>query len=226
MPISSQTVATIPKDGNLISSKVAAYLPNSNGLYDMAGNVAEWTSTIYTEAGVNAMNDLNPQLKYNAAIEDPYRLKRRACEVALGKIQRVSSGQLGAHGSTKTNRVPILAFAASVRLPTQSLQNKKEINAMSNYSKYNMVYRLQKWMDTVPGQTFLNYAYSWGASVVILGALFKLTHLPGANIMLFIGMGTEVVVFLFQLLIVRLTKLPMAVRYLLVLQRNIFHKVL
>lgn len=63
------------------------------------------------------------------------------------------------------------------------------------YSKYNLVYRLQKWMDTVAGQTFLNYAYSWGASVVILGALFKLTHLPGANIMLFIGMGTEVFVF-------------------------------
>ena len=63
------------------------------------------------------------------------------------------------------------------------------------YSKYNIVYRLQKWMDTVAGQTFLNYAYSWGASVVILGALFKLTHLPGANIMLFIGMGTEVFVF-------------------------------
>lgn len=50
-------------------------------------------------------------------------------------------------------------------------------------------------MDTVAGQTFLNYAYSWGASIVILGALFKLTHLPGANIMLFIGMGTEVFVF-------------------------------
>lgn len=66
---------------------------------------------------------------------------------------------------------------------------------MSNYSKYNFVYRLQKWMDTVQGQTFLNYAYSWGASVVILGALFKLTHLPGANTMLFIGMGTEVFVF-------------------------------
>ena len=50
-------------------------------------------------------------------------------------------------------------------------------------------------MDSVPGQTFLNYAYSWGASVVILGTLFKLTHLPGANIMLFAGMGTEVFVF-------------------------------
>ena len=66
---------------------------------------------------------------------------------------------------------------------------------MSEYSKYNIIYRLQKWMDSVPGQTFLNYAYSWGASIVILGTLFKLTHLPGANIMLFIGMGTEVCVF-------------------------------
>ena len=45
-------------------------------------------------------------------------------------------------------------------------------------------------MDSVPGQTFLNYAYSWGASIVILGTLFKLTHLPGANLMMFVGMGT------------------------------------
>lgn len=66
---------------------------------------------------------------------------------------------------------------------------------MGEYSKFNIVYHLQKWMDSVPGQTFLNYAYSWGASVVILGTLFKLTHLPGANIMLFAGMGTEVLVF-------------------------------
>ena len=66
---------------------------------------------------------------------------------------------------------------------------------MTIYSKFNIVYHLQKWMDSVPGQTFLNYASSWGASVVILGTLFKLTHLPGANIMLFAGMGTEVFVF-------------------------------
>ena len=61
--------------------------------------------------------------------------------------------------------------------------------------KINLVVRLQHWMDSVPGQTFLNYAYSWGAAIVILGALFKLTHLPGGNLMLFIGMGTEVIVF-------------------------------
>ena len=66
---------------------------------------------------------------------------------------------------------------------------------MTKYSKFNIIYRLQKWLDSVPGQTFMNYAYSWGASIVILGTLFKLTHLPGANFMLFLGMGTEVVVF-------------------------------
>ena len=47
---------------------------------------------------------------------------------------------------------------------------------MGEYSKFNIVYRLQSGMDSVPGQTFLNYAYSWGASVVIAGALFKLTQ--------------------------------------------------
>ena len=50
-------------------------------------------------------------------------------------------------------------------------------------------------MDSPAGQLFMNYAYSWGASVVILGALFKLTHISGANAMLFIGMIVEAIVF-------------------------------
>lgn len=58
--------------------------------------------------------------------------------------------------------------------------------------QYNAI---QRFLRTKAGQTFLNYAYSWGASVVIAGALFKLTHLDGADIMLFLGMGTEVIVF-------------------------------
>lgn len=66
------------EDGNLITSKAGVYGTNSNGLFDMAGNVAEWTNTVYTEAGVAAMADINPELVYNAAVEDPYMLKRKS----------------------------------------------------------------------------------------------------------------------------------------------------
>ena len=62
-------------------------------------------------------------------------------------------------------------------------------------SSFNIIAKFQHWMDSPNGQMFMNYAYSWGASIVILGALFKLTHMTGADIMLFIGMGTEVIVF-------------------------------
>ena len=62
-------------------------------------------------------------------------------------------------------------------------------------SKYNPISRLQKWMDSMAGQTFMQYAYSWGAAVVILGALFKLIHVNHADIWLIVGMGTEVFVF-------------------------------
>ncbi|MEN3041071.1 MAG: gliding motility protein GldL [Bacteroidia bacterium] len=41
----------------------------------------------------------------------------------------------------------------------------------------------------------MKYLYAWGASVVIIGALFKILHLPGANEMLIVGLGTEAAVF-------------------------------
>lgn len=56
--------------------------------------------------------------------------------------------------------------------------------------------RFQDFLETQKGQTILNYLYSWGAAIVILGALFKLTHIAGADIMLFLGMGTEVLTFI------------------------------
>ena len=60
----------------------------------------------------------------------------------------------------------------------------------------NPINKVQKWMDTMAGQTFMQYAYSWGAAVVILGTLFKLIHWGPANEILCIGMGTEVFVFI------------------------------
>ncbi|HLP50146.1 MAG TPA: gliding motility protein GldL [Chitinophagales bacterium] len=51
-------------------------------------------------------------------------------------------------------------------------------------------------LTTKGARVLLNYAYSFGAAIVIAGALFKIMHWPGANIMLIVGMGAEVIIFI------------------------------
>jgi len=64
-------------DGGLNATPVGTYSPNEYGLYDMAGNVAEWTESAYDESAYVYMHDLNPNYQYNAKPDDPPALKRK-----------------------------------------------------------------------------------------------------------------------------------------------------
>ena len=116
VPTTSPAKATTRWNGTLITNRVGSYSPNSNGLYDMAGNVAEWTSDAYTEGGVTLGNDLNPEVLYKATREDPYGLKKK------GGKGRLVEGRERLHplrcphvGLTKTSNTPTSASAACAR---------------------------------------------------------------------------------------------------------------
>ena len=65
------------KSDNIYTTKVQSFPENGYKLYDMAGNVAEWTSSVYYEGGYNFMGDFSPDLQYNAKEEDPISMKRK-----------------------------------------------------------------------------------------------------------------------------------------------------
>jgi gliding motility-associated lipoprotein GldK len=66
-----------PEDGAFYTARADAYWPNDFGLYCMAGNVAEWTSSLYYEGAYNFQHDMNPDIRYNAKDTDPPRMKRK-----------------------------------------------------------------------------------------------------------------------------------------------------
>ena len=66
-----------PEDGGFYTVRADAYWPNDFGLYNMAGNVAEWTSSLYYEGGYTFQHDMNPDIRWNAKDSDPPRMKRK-----------------------------------------------------------------------------------------------------------------------------------------------------
>ncbi len=74
-PLRGNYVADSPT--TTTTMRVGQFDPNNYGLYDMAGNVAEWTSSAFYEAAYNVMNDLNPEIEYDARPDDPPVMKRK-----------------------------------------------------------------------------------------------------------------------------------------------------
>jgi formylglycine-generating enzyme len=66
-----------PEDGGMYTVKADAYFPNDYGLYNMAGNVAEWTLTAYAENILSRVSDLNPDYRYDADDKEDPSNKRK-----------------------------------------------------------------------------------------------------------------------------------------------------
>ncbi len=66
-----------PEDGAMYTVRADAYWPNDFGLYNMAGNVAEWTSSLFYEGAYNFQHDINPDVRWNAKDSEPPRMKRK-----------------------------------------------------------------------------------------------------------------------------------------------------
>jgi len=66
-----------PEDGGMYTVKADAYFPNDYGLYNMAGNVAEWTVTAYDDNAYSFVHDLNPDIRFDASDDDPEAMKRK-----------------------------------------------------------------------------------------------------------------------------------------------------
>ncbi len=65
------------EDGGMYTVRADAYFPNDYGLYNMAGNVAEWTLTSYVENANSFVHDMNPDIRYNARDDDSPANKRK-----------------------------------------------------------------------------------------------------------------------------------------------------
>jgi len=113
-----------PEDGGFYTVRADAYWPNDYGLYNMAGNVAEWTSSLYYEGGYNFQHDMNPDIRWNAKDSDPPRMKRKVLRGGswkdVGHYLETSTRCYEYQDTAKS----YIGFRCVIDLPTQPIRRR------------------------------------------------------------------------------------------------------
>jgi gliding motility-associated lipoprotein GldK len=111
-----------PEDGGFYTVRADAYWPNDFGLYNMAGNVAEWTSSLYYEGGYNFQHDMNPDIRWNAKDSDPPRMKRKVTRGGswkdVGHFLQTGTRNYEYQDTSKS----YIGFRCVIDLPTQPIR--------------------------------------------------------------------------------------------------------
>lgn len=111
------------EDGGFYTVRADSYWPNGFGLYNMAGNVSEWTASYFYEGAYNFQHDMNPDVHYNALDSDPPRMKRKVVRGGswkdVGFFLQTSTRQYEYQDTTKS----YIGFRCVIDLPAQ-LRNR------------------------------------------------------------------------------------------------------
>ncbi|HSN07575.1 MAG TPA: SUMF1/EgtB/PvdO family nonheme iron enzyme [Hanamia sp.] len=113
-----------PEDGGFYTVRADAYWPNDFGLYCMAGNVAEWTSSLYYEGSYNFQSDMNPDIRWNAKDQESPRMKRKVIRGGswkdVGYYLRTSTRTFEYEDTAKS----YIGFRCVIDLPPASSKKK------------------------------------------------------------------------------------------------------
>ncbi|MCW3074301.1 MAG: GldJ [Flaviaesturariibacter sp.] len=114
-----------PEDGGFYTVRADAYWPNDWGLYNMAGNIAEWTSSIYYEGGYTFQHDMNPDVRWNAKDTDPPKMKRKVIRGGswkdVGYYLQTGTRTYEYQDSTKS----YVGFRSVIDLPAQAGKGRR-----------------------------------------------------------------------------------------------------
>ncbi|RYZ24360.1 MAG: gliding motility-associated lipoprotein [Chitinophagaceae bacterium] len=114
-----------PEDGGFYTVRADAYWPNDFGLYNMSGNVAEWTSSIFYEGGYTFQHDMNPDVRFNAKDTDPPKMKRKVIRGGswkdVGYYLQTSTRTYEYQDSAKS----YIGFRSVIDLPAQQGRGRK-----------------------------------------------------------------------------------------------------